>query len=158
MELRSPRCCLLLTNAAVPSALNPAKVSVIRLCNPGSVTAQTTYAPLWFQSDTSSPEGLQGAIAYTSMSPCVPPPQHCLRQACDREQTGWLSYPLLTITSVSSQGDLVFVAGYHECELQEVAYHHWSSSSQEIPVGRTQWGLIMFSTYGIQIITRKVCL
>lgn len=157
MELCSLRCCLLLMNAAVTSALKPVKVSVITLCKPGSVTAQTTYTPLWFQSDASSPQGMQEAIAYASMSPHIPPPNTVCIRPCHREQTGWLAYPILTITSVSSQGDLVLVAGYHECGLQEVAYHHWSSSLQEIPVGRTQWGLIIFLTYGTQIITRKVC-
>lgn len=45
------------------------------------------------------------------------PPTYTVRiysRPCNREQTGELPHPLLTITSVSSQGDLVLVAGYHE--------------------------------------------
>lgn len=42
---------------------------------------------------------------------------------CNTEQTRQLPYSLLKIMSVSSQGDLWLVAGYHEL-LQAVASHH----------------------------------
>lgn len=56
-------------NAAVRSALNPAKVSFITLWKPGSITAQVTSKTVWLESDISFPQGMQGGIAYACVSP-----------------------------------------------------------------------------------------
>lgn len=124
-ELHSLRCSLLLMNGAVTSALNPAKVSFMRLWKPGSISAQTACETVWLER---SP-GMQGGTADEALQESSHLHTPHLFQALQQSKLGGCHMPSVQLPEFPLR-DSASVAGGHKSL-------RWASgSSRPLPVCR----------------------